>query len=236
MINYLDWEPDEKYKGELKRKNRNLKIDSLLLGKHPDELIPEAYGLNDNTKFKLGNMEIEPMRTMGLKMKTKSVDIKNDFVDEMKVFHDVKKEMIKLGNDNWKNHIKHRTKLQIDLTDDSENGPRKALSQMIISSNLIATGGRIGPASHIFMDRQMINYISRGTKSPWEIETIDTRTLKFNTFRIVIDPNITNETVAWRIGDNQNNGMKLVTFKNKYAITKLGWAPELQYVTIDVIR
>ena len=156
MIAYLDMveEPSEEYKRELKRKNRELAIDAVL-----DNKIEE---------FKNKESFLDPLENEGfmstISAKVMSVNATaSKYIDNNQLFKEIilKLESLTSTPMNLPQSLNLTIQNDPSLTD-SENemvNSRKLISKIMMTSNLIATTSRRGPANSMIVGLEAYKYI-----------------------------------------------------------------------------
>jgi hypothetical protein len=156
IIAYLDMveEPNEEYKRELKRKNRELSIDAIL-----DNKVEE---------FKNRESFLDPLENEGfmstISAKVMSVNATaSKFIDNNQLFSEIilKLESLTLKPMNIPQSLNLIIQNDTSLTD-SENemaNSRKLMSKITMLSNLIAKTSRRGPANSMIVGLEAYKYI-----------------------------------------------------------------------------
>jgi hypothetical protein len=155
IFNYIDFitSNDEEYLREMKQKNRELAIDAILDDKVEEfESYKESNPLMNQPDF-LSQEVISPKI---LQINLKSTRYQSD--------DDIYKTVISFLDQNTKSQKSTpnslNTSLDVQLTGDFENDKRRVISKSIMSSNIIAMDGRIGPGTSVICGQNAYKYIN----------------------------------------------------------------------------
>jgi hypothetical protein len=147
---------DEEYLRELKQKNRELAVDAIL-----DDKVEEFEKHKESQPFDLSN-QWNPQMNHGFispqihKLNLNPKPYQSD--------DDIYKTVISFLDQNTKSQKSKskgpNTSLDVQLTGDFDQDRRRVITKIMMSSNIIAMDGRIGPATSVICGQNVYQYIN----------------------------------------------------------------------------
>lgn len=161
QLMYIDMisSEDEEYQRQIKRQNRELVVDAIL-----DDKVEELNIFRENQVVDVSS-QYNPSSTMGV-ISPKIMQINMT----AQIFESYEKnwnEVIDFLNQNTQNpkSLQHRNQsLDYKLIDEYETDYRKIVSKIMMSSNIIAMDGRIGPGTSVIYGKNLLPYMSQFDK------------------------------------------------------------------------
>jgi len=156
VMNFIDFEESstEEYKRELKRKNRELAIDAIV-----DDKVEE---------FKNRDSFLNPLDNEGHRMtitpKLNSINVQGKtYLDLFDIYNDVMMTLESLTSRsmNIPQNLNVNIKKDPNLTDyeNESSTSRKVITRVMMTSNLISSTGRTGPANTIIVGLEAYKYL-----------------------------------------------------------------------------
>jgi hypothetical protein len=156
QMTFMDWveEPNEEYQRELKRKNRELAIDAIV-----DDKVEE---------FKNRDSFLNPLDNEGHRMtitpKLNSINVQGKtYLDLFDIYNDVMMTLESLTSRsmNIPQNLNVNIKKDPNLTDyeNESSTSRKVITRVMMTSNLISSTGRTGPANTIIVGLEAYKYL-----------------------------------------------------------------------------
>ena len=156
QMTFMDWveEPNEEYQRELKRKNRELAIDAIV-----DDKVEE---------FKNRDSFLNPLDNEGHRMtitpKLNSINVQGKtYLDLFDIYNDVMMTLESLTSKSMNIPQNLNVSIQKDpnLTDyeNESSTSRKVITRVMMTSNLISSTGRTGPANTIIVGLEAYKYL-----------------------------------------------------------------------------
>ena len=156
VMNFIDFEesPTEEYQREIKRKNRELAIDAIVDGKVEEFKNRESFSNPlDNESY---------MMTITPKLNSINVQGKT-YLDLFDIYNDVMMTLESLTSKSMIIPQNLNVSIQRDpnLTDyeNESSTSRKVITRLMMTSNLIASTGRTGPANTIIVGLDAYKYL-----------------------------------------------------------------------------
>ena len=143
---------DEEYQRQIKRQNRELVVDAIL-----DDKVDELNIFRQNQVVDVSS-QYNPSSTMGV-ISPKIMQI-NMTSQRFESYDKVWNEIVDFLNKNTQNPKVINQSLDITLQGDFEVDYRKIISKILMSSNIIAMDGRIGPSTSLIYGKKFIPYIN----------------------------------------------------------------------------
>lgn len=143
---------DEEYQRQIKQQNRELVVDAIL-----DDKVDELNIFRQNQVVDVSS-QYNPSSTMGV-ISPKIMQI-NMTSQRFESYDKVWNEIVDFLNKNTQNPKVINQSLDITLQGDFEVDYRKIISKILISSNIIAMDGRIGPSTSLIYGKKFIPYIN----------------------------------------------------------------------------
>ena len=211
QMTFMDWDeaPNEEYQRELKRKNRELAIDAIVDGKVEEFKNREPFSNPlDNEGY---------MATISPKLNSINVQSKT-YLDLFDIYNDV---MMKLESLTSKPMIVPQNLNVLIQKDpnltDSENEmtlSRKVITRIMMTSNLISSTGRTGPANTIIVGLDAYKYlmISNGMMMTNNDGVV---TGNINGMNVIPTPYIkSNKIIMMRNVQKTENGLNVINCPN----------------------
>ena len=154
QLMYIDMisSEDEEYQRQIKRQNRELVVDAIL-----DDKVDELNIFRQNQVVDVSS-QYNPSSTMGV-ISPKIMQI-NMTSQRFESYDKVWNEIVDFLNKNTQNPKVINQSLDITLQGDFEVDYRKIISKILMSSNIIAMDGRIGPSTSLIYGKKFIPYIN----------------------------------------------------------------------------
>ena len=211
VMNFIDYVEDsnEEYKRELKRKNRELAIDAIVDGKVEEFKNRESF-LNplDNESY---------MMTITPKLNSINVQGKT-YLDLFDIYNDVMMTLESLTSKSMNIPQNLNVSIQKDpnLTDyeNESSTSRKVITRLMMTSNLISSTGRTGPANTIIVGLDAYKYlmISNGMMMTNNDGVV---TGNINGMNVIPGPYIkSNKIIMMRNVQKTENGLNVVNCPN----------------------
>jgi len=146
---------DEEYQRMIKQQNRELAVDAIL-----DDKVEELNIFRENQVTDV-SQQYNATTQMGI-ISPKIMQI-NMTAKKFQTYQKLWNEVIDFLNKNTKNpkNLQHRNQgLDIKLQGDYDTDYRKIMSKTLMSSNIIAMDGRIGPATSLIYGKKSFPYIN----------------------------------------------------------------------------
>lgn len=161
QLMYIDFvsSEDEEYQRMVKRQNRELVVDAIL-----DDKVDELNIFRENQVVDVSS-QYNPSSTMGV-VGPKIMQI-NMTAQRFESYEKNWNEVIDFLNQNTQNpkSLQHRNQsLDYKLIDEFETDYRKIVSKIMMSSNIIAMDGRIGPGTSVIYGKNLLPYMSQFDK------------------------------------------------------------------------
>ena len=147
---------DEEYKRMVKRQNRELVVDAIL-----DDKVEELNIFKENQVTDV-SQQYNPTSQMGI-ISPKIIKI-NLTAQRFESYEKLWNEVIDFLNQNTQGpkNLKLRNQgLDYKLINEYETDYRKIISKILMSSNIIAMDGRIGPGTSVIYGKNLLPYMSR---------------------------------------------------------------------------
>ena len=147
---------DEEYKRMVKRQNRELVVDAIL-----DDKVEELNLFKENQVTDV-SQQYNPTSQMGI-ISPKIMQI-NLTAQRFESYEKTWNEVIDFLNQNTqgpKNLKLRNQSLDYKLINEYETDYRKIISKILMSSNIIAMDGRIGPGTSVIYGKNLLPYMSR---------------------------------------------------------------------------
>ena len=147
---------DEEYKRMVKRQNRELVVDAIL-----DDKVEELNLFKENQVTDV-SQQYNPTTQMGI-ISPKIIKI-NLTAQKFESYEKLWNEVIDFLNQNTqgpKNLKLRNQSLDYKLINEYETDYRKIISKILMSSNIIAMDGRIGPGTSVIYGKNLLPYMSR---------------------------------------------------------------------------
>lgn len=194
-VTYVDMisSDDEEYLREVKQKNRQLAVDAIL-----DNKVEEFEKYKESQPFDLSDLYNNSQMNYGvispqihqLNLNASSYNSDDDIYKTVISFLDQNTKS-KKSTSNGPN-----TSLDVQLTGDFEQDRRRIISKIMMSSNIIAVDGRIGPATSLICGQNVYQYIN----DDW-----------MNGMKTILDKTIdTDKVIVCRSSNQDQNGLILV--------------------------
>jgi hypothetical protein len=169
IFNYIDFitSDDEEYLREMKQKKRELAIDAILDDKVEEfESYKESNPLMNQPDFL--SQEYESRTGVVISPKISQINLKSN---RYQSDDDIYKTVISFLDQNTKSQKSTpngpNKPLDVQLTGDFENDKRRVISKVIMSSNIIAIDGRIGPGTSVICGQNAYKYITNANQPNW---------------------------------------------------------------------
>lgn len=150
---------DEEYQRQIKRQNRELVVDAIL-----DDKVDELNIFRENQVVDVSS-QYNPSSTIGvISPKIMQINMTSQIFES---YDKVWNEVIDFLNQNTQNpkSLQHRNQsLDYKLIDEYETDYRKIVSKIMMSSNIIAMDGRIGPGTSVIYGKNLLPYMSQFDK------------------------------------------------------------------------
>jgi hypothetical protein len=161
QLMYIDMisSEDEEYQRQIKRQNRELVVDAIL-----DDKVDELNIFRENQVVDVSS-QYNPSSTMGV-VGPKIMQI-NMTAQRFESYEKNWNEVIDFLNQNTQNpkSLQNRNQsLDYKLIDEYETDYRKIVSKIMMSSNIIAMDGRIGPGTSVIYGKNLLPYMSHFDK------------------------------------------------------------------------
>ena len=147
---------DEEYQRMVKRQNRELVVDAIL-----DDKVEELNLFKENQVTDV-SQQYNPTTQMGI-ISPKIIKI-NLTAQKFESYEKLWNEVIDFLNQNTqgpKNLKLRNQSLDYKLINEYETDYRKIISKILMSSNIIAMDGRIGPGTSVIYGKNLLPYMSR---------------------------------------------------------------------------
>ena len=147
---------DEEYKRMVKRQNRELVVDAIL-----DDKVEELNIFKENQVTDV-SQQYNPTTQMGI-ISPKIIKI-NLTAQRFESYEKLWNEVIDFLNQNTQGpkNLKLRNQgLDYKLINEYETDYRKIISKILMSSNIIAMDGRIGPGTSVIYGKNLLPYMSQ---------------------------------------------------------------------------
>ena len=147
---------DEEYQRMVKRQNRELVVDAIL-----DDKVEELNIFKENQVTDV-SQQYNPTSQMGI-ISPKIIKI-NLTAQRFESYEKLWNEVIDFLNQNTQGpkNLKLRNQgLDYKLINEYETDYRKIISKILMSSNIIAMDGRIGPGTSVIYGKNLLPYMSR---------------------------------------------------------------------------
>ena len=147
---------DEEYQRMVKRQNRELVVDAIL-----DDKVEELNIFKENQVTDV-SQQYNPTTQMGI-ISPKIIKI-NLTAQKFESYEKLWNEVIDFLNQNTqgpKNLKLRNQSLDYKLINEYETDYRKIISKILMSSNIIAMDGRIGPGTSVIYGKNLLPYMSR---------------------------------------------------------------------------
>ena len=152
---------DEEYQRMIKQQNRELVVDAIL-----DDKIEELniFRENNNTVVDLSSQYNSTVSSTGTPVISPKIMQINMTAQRFESYEKSWNEVIDFLNQNTQNPKSKAngpySSLDITLQDDFDVDYRRVITKMMMSSNIIAMGGRIGPATSLIYGKKSFPYIN----------------------------------------------------------------------------
>ena len=158
QLMYVDTfsQEDEEYQRMVKRQNRELVVDAIL-----DDKVEELNLFKENQVTDV-SQQYNPTTQMGI-ISPKIIKI-NLTAQKFESYEKLWNEVIDFLNQNTQGpkNLKLRNQgLDYKLINEYETDYRKIISKILMSSNIIAMDGRIGPGTSVIYGKNLLPYMSR---------------------------------------------------------------------------
>jgi hypothetical protein len=211
VMTFMDWDesPSEEYQRELKRKNRELAIDAIIEDKVEDFKNRESF-LNplDNEGY---------MMTITPKLNSINVQGKT-YLDLFDIYNDVMMTLESLTSKPMTIPQNLNVSIQKDpnLTDyeNDSSTSRKVITKIMMTSNLISSASRTGPANTIIVGLDAYKYlmISNGMMMTNDDGVV---TGNINGMNVIPGPYIkSNKIIMMRNVQKTENGLNVINCPN----------------------
>ena len=210
QMTFIDWDevPNEEYQRELKRKNRELAIDAIVDGKVEEFKNREPFSNPlDNESY---------MMTITPKLNSINVQGKT-YLDLFDIYNDVMMTLESLTSKQMNIPQNLNVSIQKDpnLTD-SENEmvlSRKVTTRVMMTSNLISSTGRTGPANTIIVGLDAYKYLLMSNGMMNNNDGIVTGNI--NGMNVIPTPYIkSNKIIMMRNVQKTENGLNVINCPN----------------------
>jgi hypothetical protein len=152
---------DEEYRRKVKQKNRELVVDAIL-----DDKIEELniFRENNNTVVDLSSQYNSTVSSTGTPVISPKIMQINLTAKKFETYEKLWNEVVDFLNQNTQNPKSKAngpyTSLDVTLNGDFEQDYRRVITKMMMSSNIIAMDGRIGPATSLIYGKKSFPYIN----------------------------------------------------------------------------
>jgi hypothetical protein len=147
---------DEEYLRELKQKNRELAVDAIL-----DNKVEEFEKYKESQPIDLSNQYNPQMNYGFISPQIHQINLSPTSYQSD---DDIYKTIISFLDQNTKSQKSTskgpNTSLYVQLTGDFEQDRRRVITKVMMSSNIIAMDGRIGPATSLICGQNVYQYIN----------------------------------------------------------------------------
>jgi hypothetical protein len=212
VMTFIDWDevPSEEYQRELKRKNRELAIDAIVEGKVEEFKNREPFSNPlDNESY---------MMTITPKLNSINVQGKT-YLDLFDIYNDVMMTLESLTSKSMNIPQNLNVSIQKDpnLTDyeNESSTSRKVITRLMMTSNLISSTGRTGPANTIIVGLDAYKYLlmSNGMMmSDIKDGVVDGN---INGMNVIPSPYIkSNKIIMMRNAQKTENGLNVINCPN----------------------
>jgi len=210
VMTFIDWDevPNEEYQRELKRKNRELAIDAIVEGKVEEFKNREPFSNPlDNESY---------MMTITPKLNSINVQGKT-YLDLFDIYNDIMMTLESLTSKPMIIPQNLNVSIQKDsnLTD-SENEmalSRKVITRIMMTSNLISSTGRTGPANTIIVGLDAYKYLLMSNAMMNNNEGVVTGNI--NGMNVIPTPYIkSNKIIMMRNVQKTENGLNVINCSN----------------------
>lgn len=210
VMTFIDWDevPSEEYQRELKRKNRELAIDAIVEGKVEEFKNREPFSNPlDNESY---------MMTITPKLNSINVQGKT-YLDLFDIYNDVTLESLTSKSMNIPQNLNVSIQKDPNLTDyeNESSTSRKVITRLMMTSNLISSTGRTGPANTIIVGLDAYKYLlmSNGMMmSDIKDGVVDGN---INGMNVIPSPYIkSNKIIMMRNAQKTENGLNVINCPN----------------------
>jgi hypothetical protein len=210
VMTFIDWDevPNEEYQRELKRKNRELAIDAIVEGKVEEFKNREPFSNPlDNESY---------MMTITPKLNSINVQGKT-YLDLFDIYNDIMMTLESLTSKPMIIPQNLNVSIQKDpnLTD-SENEmalSRKVITRIMMTSNLISSTSRTGPANTIIVGLDAYKYLLMSNAMMNNNEGVVTGNI--NGMNVIPTPYIkSNKIIMMRNVQKTENGLNVINCSN----------------------
>jgi hypothetical protein len=212
VMTFMDWDEssNEEYQRELKRKNRELAIDAIVEGKVEEFKNREPFSNPlDNESY---------MMTITPKLNSINVQGKT-YLDLFDIYNDVMMTLESLTSKSMNIPQNLNVSIQKDpnLTDyeNESSTSRKVITRLMMTSNLISSTGRTGPANTIIVGLDAYKYLlmSNGMMmSDIKDGVVDGN---INGMNVIPSPYIkSNKIIMMRNAQKTENGLNVINCPN----------------------
>lgn len=211
QMTFMDWaeETNEEYQRELKRKNRELAIDAIVDGKVEEFKNREPFSNPlDNEGY---TMTITPkLNSINVQGKT-YLDLTDIYIDVMMTL-----ELLTSKPMNIPQNLNVSIQKNSNLTDyeNESSTSRKVITKVMMTSNLISSTGRTGPANTIIVGLEAYKYliISNGMMMSNNDGVVSGN---INGMNIIPSPYIkSNKIIMMRNVQKMENGLNVINCPN----------------------
>ena len=152
---------DEEYQRQIKQQNRELVVDAIL-----DDKVEELniFRENNNTVVDLSSQYNSTVSSTGTPVISPKIMQINLTAKKFETYEKLWNEVVDFLNQNTQNPKSKAngpyTSLDVTLNGDFEQDYRIVIAKMMMSSNIIAMDGRIGPATSLIYGKKSFPYIN----------------------------------------------------------------------------
>ena len=210
QMTFMDWveEPNEEYQRELKRKNRELAIDAIVEGKVEEFKNREPFSNPlDNESHR---MTITPkLNSINVQGKT-YLDLGDIFIDVMNTLESLTSKQMNIPQ-----NLNVSIQKDPNLTDyeNESSTSRRVMTRIMMTSNLISSTGRTGPANTIIVGLDAYKYLMMSNGMINNDDGIVTGNI--NGMNVIPAPYIkSNKIIMMRNVQKTENGLNVINCPN----------------------
>ena len=196
QVHYLDMisSDDEENLRKIKQKNRELAVDAILEGK-----IEEYQNGKDSLLSELrtdGDYTTISMKVFSMNVNSTSYNTDDDIYKAVISFLDQNTKSKKTTAVSFNSNTKGPNKpLDVKLTGDLEQDRRRVTTKIMMSSNIIAMNGRIGPGTSVIVGKNVYQYLDE----------------YFGGLKVILDDTIDpDKVIVCRSSTQDQNGLILI--------------------------
>jgi hypothetical protein len=193
-VTYIDMisSDDEEYLREIKQKSRQLAVDAIL-----DDKVEEFEKYKESQPIDLSDEYNSQMKYGIISPQIQKINLNPASYNSDDDIYKIVVSFLDQNTKSQKSKAKGpNTSLNIQLTGDFEQDRRRVITKVMMSSNIIAMDGRIGPATSVICGQNVYQYINENL---------------INGFKVILDWTIDpDKVIVCRSSNSDQNGLILV--------------------------